>query len=333
MTFEQAGMVPKSGDQAYPFLFPQIGENPRTPFPTFQRGPDTPAVPKEVQPQVPSDAVNPVVPDPAPFDALKLMESWESAYKKAHTGWQGGLTEKEIDEALAGNKLQKDEREALKTIKANFADLSGLDGDQLAILDQSDLTLFKVLLANTARDVQFYEKGQKFLSENKTKLDLNYDGKLDWYEVYKAKTNPDFKEDQLETISYLSDRYSHTLRHTDVEKTALLFNTYGSEPVPEQDFVPGGLGKVIDNTQSLAYSYKFVDDYRGFASGLAFGAATLASKYFNMGFWAKTGTLVGSVGVTAFALKKTAQWQGPIQQDDQDARIRRLMTNVANFNY
>jgi hypothetical protein len=337
MTFEQAGMAPKSGDQPSPFLFPQFGERPSHPFyPGHQGEKKAPAAPPEVIPATPGEGVK----SPAQtsktapaFDAIKLMEDWEGAYTKAHKGWTNGLTEAEIDKALAGNELNERERKALKTIKDNFDDLANLDGDQMASLTKSDLQLFKVLLANTARDIEFYEKGQKFLSENKTKLDSNKDGKISWYEIYSAKSNPEFKKDQLDTITYLSDRYSQTLHHRNTGSTALLFSTYRATPVPEQDFAPGGLGNIIDRNQSLAYSYKFVDDYKNVAIGLSFGAATLATKFINMGFGARAGTLVGSLTAGAAGIKAVAEWQGPKLQDAQDERIKRLMTKVANFNY
>ncbi|MBA3994673.1 MAG: hypothetical protein C0469_14240 [Cyanobacteria bacterium DS2.3.42] len=336
MTFEQAGMVPKNGDQPSPFLFPQFGERPHSRF-----GPVTPSLPPEREPspapqEISSDPVKPAgkAPDTAPaFDVLNLMEDWESAYDKAKERWTNGLTEAGIDKALAGKELNERERTALKTIKDNFDDLANLDGDQMASLTKSDLKLFKVLLANTARDIEYYEKGQKFLSENKTKLDKNGDGKLNWYEIYSAKSNPEFKQSQLETITYLSDRYSNNLHYKDVGQTALLFSNYRDTSIPEQDFAPGNLGKIIDQNQSLAYSYKFADDYRNVAVGLAFGTSTLATKYIPMGFWAKTATLVGSLTVGAVGLKTVAEWQGPKQQDSQDERIKRLMTKVANFNY
>ncbi len=331
MTFEQTGIAPKSDDQRYPFALPDSKESPhKFQFPDFQLKekdfvPIPASIPTELKPLK--------TPEEAPFDWVGLMEGWESAYDKTNTTWMQGLTHKEIDAALAGNQLNDKERKALETIKENFDDLSKLDGDAMSTLSKSDITLFKILLTNTARDIQFYDKSRQFLSENRRMLDTNKDGKVDWTELNEATTSPDFKEDQLETITYLRERTSNMLHYADVNRTKYGFSLYAGSPVNEKDFAPGGLRSTIDHTQSLAYSYKFADDYRDVAGVATVGVALLASRATQMGFWAKAGTLVGSLTAGGFALKTVGEWQGPIQQDAQDERIKRLMAKVANFNY
>ncbi len=328
MTFEQANVAPKNDDQRNLLANSDSKEVPyKFEFPDFEDKRESWPMPSTLLP----DKVK--LPESPPFDAVGLMEGWETAYDKTKTNWIGGLTHQQIDTALAGTTLDDKERKALQTIKENFDDLSKLDGDALSSLSKGDITLFKILVTNTARDIQFHEKSGQFLTENKRKLDKDKNGTVDWFELNNALTSLDFKEDQLETITYLGERASKCLHYADVDRTKYGLSFFKRTSVNEYDFAPGALSYAIDQSQSLAYSYKFADDYRDAAGVAALGAAALVSGATKMGFLAKTGTFVGSLATAGGALMAISDWQGPRQQDAQDERIKRLMTKVANFNY
>lgn len=314
MALDQAVQAPQSGDQISPISYAQVFPN------LIKITPEERAqLPKATQAET-------------PVDTVKLMNEWHSAYDKAKTGWVRGPSVQELADCLRREDLTDGERKALITMRDNYKDLSSLDGAQIDFSKQ-DLEHFGVLLKNTDRDIKFYDKGQKFLAQNKEKLDINHDGVLDWSEIDKARTNPDFGEDVQDTIKYLSDRYSRNLAHKRYESTGSLFAHYGKQIVPDEDYQPGHLAKVIDKTQELAYAYKVSDELRILGTGAGFGVGYAVSKYFNFGMLGMATTIVGTTTLMHQATAEVAKWLGPIQQNSDEERIRRLMTKVANFKY
>lgn len=265
--------------------------------------------------------------------AVKIMEDWKSAYKKANSGWfTGGLTAAEIDSALAGKELSEGERTALTTMKDNFDDISALDGLTRPVISKSDLALAEKLITNSARDVQFYDAASQFLAENREKLDANKDGKIQAHELFLAKENPEFAK-SAEVLEYLNDRYNNRLKHTDIGRTSLAFMTFGEQSVQEGDFKPGDVHAAVRKTQELAYNYQNVDDYRNVVSSIAMVGGLFAAKYFKLGKLATVGTVLGATAGTGALGAGVSRLTAPSQQAEQDERIQQLSTKVANLKY